>query len=223
MVDIRRYEGFAEIPIEHYDGLLIDLDDTLYSYERCHQIGLDAAFEACGMGLDASAFAKRYRAARDAVTARLEGQGACRSRLFAFQAMAEAHGLRQPYVAALELDQAYWNAFLAAMRPDPEAREFLTRCRRQGLSVAVVTDMTAEVQIRKLRQLGLVDLVEHLVTSEETGREKPHRSMFETALRKLDIRAERAVMVGDQLVKDIEGAAALGIHGALVVLKDIAA
>ncbi len=44
MVDIRRYEGFAEIPIERYDGLLIDLDDTLYRYEPCHRTGIDAAF-----------------------------------------------------------------------------------------------------------------------------------------------------------------------------------
>ncbi len=86
--------------------------------------------------------------------------------------MAETLGLDHGYDIALELDHAYWNAFLGAMSVDVEARDLLIRCQRHDLPVAVVTDMTAEVQIRKLRQLGLINLVDYIVTSEETGREK---------------------------------------------------
>lgn len=223
MVDIFRYIGFAQIPIERYDGLLIDLDDTLYSYEPCHRAALKAAFTCYNTGLDARTFAQRYREERNRVTARLKDQGACRSRLFAFQSMGEALGWRQPYNTAFHLNQAYWNAFLSAMKLDPQAYDLLTRCKRYSIPVAVVTDMTAQVQIEKLQRLGLVDLIDHLVTSEEIGHEKPHCLMFEAGLRKIGVRADRALMVGDHKLKDLEGAAALGIDGALIIREREAA
>ncbi len=220
MAEIRRFMGFSEIALHRYDGVLIDLDDTLYIYEPCHRHALEAAFSACDMRLVFTDFARVYRKARDTVTKRLAGQGACRSRLFAFQAMAEARGLSKPYSTALALDRAYWDAFLSRMKPAPEALAFLQDAKRVSMRVAVVTDMTAEVQIGKLERLGLVNLIDHLVTSEVTGHEKPHRAMFETALAKLGVGAGRAVMIGDHVDKDILGAAALGIDGALIELKD---
>lgn len=223
MAEICRFQGFAEIELDRYDGILIDLDDTLYIYGPCHRYALSSAFSVCDMGLSFVDYARMYRAARDAVTERLAGQGACRSRLFAFQAMAETRGVPKPYTAAVALDRAYWDAFLSQMEPALDAIVFLQRARRMSLRVVVVTDMTAEVQIKKLVRLGFIDLVDHLVTSEETGHEKPHRAMFETALAKLGVSANRAVMIGDHLEKDIAGAAILGIDGALIDLKDRAA
>lgn len=56
---------------------------------------------------------------------------------------------------------------------------------------------------------------------EATGRAaaicgKPAAAFFEEALRLLDVPADRAVMVGDDLVNDVLGAQAAGVTGALV-------
>lgn len=37
-----------------------------------------------------------------------------------------------------------------------------------------MTDMITNVQVRKLRVLGIEDLIKSMVTSEEVGSEKPH-------------------------------------------------
>jgi putative hydrolase of the HAD superfamily len=59
-------------------------------------------------------------------------------------------------------------------------------------------------------------LISAAVSSSEHGYMKPHPSIFDAALRLLDVRAEDAVMVGDSLRHDIEGAVQVGMRGVLV-------
>jgi putative hydrolase of the HAD superfamily len=59
-------------------------------------------------------------------------------------------------------------------------------------------------------------LITAAVSSSEHGFMKPHRSIFEAALRLLGTRAEETVMVGDSLPHDIEGARRVGMQGVLV-------
>jgi FMN phosphatase YigB (HAD superfamily) len=50
-----------------------------------------------------------------------------------------------------------------------------------------------------------------VMTSEETGREKPASVMFTLPLAQLDRKPSEAVMVGDSVASDIEGANAVGL------------
>ena len=54
------------------------------------------------------------------------------------------------------------------------------------------------------------------VSSSEHGRMKPHPSIFETALKQLEVRAAEALMVGDTVAHDVEGALAVGMGAVLV-------
>jgi HAD superfamily hydrolase (TIGR01509 family) len=54
------------------------------------------------------------------------------------------------------------------------------------------------------------------VSSVEHGYLKPHRSIFEAALRGAGVLASEAVMVGDSLTHDVDGARRLGMRGVLV-------
>jgi FMN phosphatase YigB (HAD superfamily) len=45
---------------------------------------------------------------------------------------------------------------------------------------------------------------------------KPHPSIFEAALRELDVVAEDALMVGDSLSHDVKGARRLGMRAVLL-------
>jgi putative hydrolase of the HAD superfamily len=58
--------------------------------------------------------------------------------------------------------------------------------------------------------------VDAIVDSRSHGRVKPHPTIFQAALDALEVDARDAVMVGDSLVEDIEGARALGMHAILV-------
>ena len=66
------------------------------------------------------------------------------------------------------------------------------------------------------RHFALDGLIHTAVSSLEHGFMKPHRSIFDAALRQLDVAATEAVMVGDSYTHDIEGARAAGMRGVLV-------
>ena len=59
----------------------------------------------------------------------------------------------------------------------------------------------------------LEGLIDAAVSSSQHGYMKPHPSIFEAALSLAGVRAEDAVMVGDSLTHDIEGAGQLGCGG----------
>lgn len=211
---------FSEIPLEPYQGILIDLDNTLYEYEPAHQAGLKASYNALPYDQAFDAFAVTYRQARNKVTADLAPQASCRSRLLAFQAIAEEKKINSPYSCALMLEAAYWDSFIEKMPPDPEALAFLARAKEATVPVCIVSDMTTTIQIRKIQKLGIEPLINGLVTSEEVGIEKPDPRMFNAGLQKLGLSAQDTVMIGDHPEKDIEGAKALGITCFLVQLNE---
>jgi len=62
----------------------------------------------------------------------------------------------------------------------------------------------------------LQGLIAATVSSFEHGRMKPHPSIFETALERVDVDAPNAVMVGDSIRQDVEGALRAGMRAVLL-------
>ena len=63
---------------------------------------------------------------------------------------------------------------------------------------------------------ALEALISAAVSSREHGYNKPHPSIFRTALGRLAVAPEEAVMVGDSYLHDIEGARTIGMRGVLL-------
>jgi len=63
---------------------------------------------------------------------------------------------------------------------------------------------------------ALAGLIDGAISSAEHGYMKPHPSIFEAGLKLLDVAAADAVMVGDSLAHDVQGAIAVGMRGVLV-------
>ena len=66
----------------------------------------------------------------------------------------------------------------------------------------------------------LTGLIAAAVASSEHGYMKPHRSIFDAALRLMNVQASEAVMVGDSVRQDIEGALSVGMRAILVHRSD---
>jgi len=66
------------------------------------------------------------------------------------------------------------------------------------------------------QHFDLHGLIAGAVSSSEHGYLKPHPSIFEAALKLVGVEAKDAVMVGDSLKHDIEGARRVGMRGVLV-------
>jgi putative hydrolase of the HAD superfamily len=77
--------------------------------------------------------------------------------------------------------------------------------------MALVTNGAACLQREKLAASGLGAYFAVVVVSADLGVAKPDAAVFEYALSQLGVVAERAVMVGDSIDKDVNGALAAGL------------
>jgi putative hydrolase of the HAD superfamily len=78
-------------------------------------------------------------------------------------------------------------------------------------SLALVTNGAACLQREKLTASGLGDYFEAVVISADLDTAKPDPAVFEHALSQLGSGRNQAVMVGDSLSKDVDGALAAGL------------
>jgi putative hydrolase of the HAD superfamily len=90
--------------------------------------------------------------------------------------------------------------------------------RSVGLRIGLVSNSSRDVR-EFARHHGLE--VDAGVSSFHHGRTKPHASIFRAVLDLLGVDADEAVMVGDTIADDIEGAQALGMRAILVDRKGV--
>lgn len=197
-----------------HEALLMDLDGTLYPYEPCHQAGKDAAHqtaEELGYDMDEDEFHRFYRTGRRAVKRELAGTGPSHERYLYFKRAIELHTGSHHARHAVELSESYWNGHLECMDPFDGVIDTLDALGEAGIQMAVTTDLTTRIQLRKIARLGIEDRIDFLMTSEETGRDKPAAAMFAVPLAKLGVPPRDAVMVGDSITSDIEGGNSIGM------------
>jgi FMN phosphatase YigB (HAD superfamily) len=193
-------------------ALLVDIDNTVYTYAPCHEMGLLEAWRAWHTGPWSSEteFRECYANARRVVKDRLGRQAAAHSRLLYFKEMIETnHGL-SGLDKAVALNEAYWRGFAQCMRPDPGCLDVLGECRRT-MPIAWVSNYTTRRQIWKLSLLGLSAISGYLITSEEAGAEKPDPRPVLLAVARLHVAASAAFLVGDSFAEDVMAARACGM------------
>ena len=91
----------------------------------------------------------------------------------------------------------------------------LTGLSKRGLIVGAISNSHRSLDAF-CEHFSLRGLITVAVSSAEHCYMKPHRSIFETALSKAGVPAGEAVMVGDSLAHDIDGALAAGMRAILL-------
>jgi putative hydrolase of the HAD superfamily len=230
------------------DPLLFDLDDTLAVEEPAARASFEAtanfAAERHG-GLDASllATAARERARElwyaaptheygrrigisswEALWCRFEGDG---SELRALREWSPAYrreawrlaladqGIEDPGFAE-QLGNRLVEERRGRHEPFADAAAVLDELRGSH-RLALVTNGASCLQREKLAACGLEAYFDVVVVSADVGVAKPGAEIFEHVLARL--KTDRGVMVGDSLVRDVEGAIAAGL-GAVWLNRD---
>lgn len=192
-----------------YKGILLDIDNTLYEYNKTHLKALSELVLYCSEKLNMSKelILDAYNKARKKVHIELSETASSHNRLLYIQKMLEILNVNSVKYS-IEMYEIYWNTFLENIEVYDGVYEFLEKYKNK---ICLVTDLTAHIQHRKIKKLELDMYAKFAVTSEEAGKEKPHPYMFILALQKLDLKAEDVCMIGDSFKKDIIGATNLGI------------
>ena len=205
MLKINQINLFNQIP----DGILFDTDNTLYPYDPAHQKALSALKQKISNTLNVPIkdVENNFNKSRSEVKKLLKNTAASHSRLLYIQRMLEFFGLGSQVLLALDFEQTYWRVFLSEAKLFPGLEKFLEELRLLQVPMAIVTDLTAQIQFRKMVYFDLDHYFDYIVTSEEVGYDKPHRLPFEISLKKMNLHKKQNIwFIGDNPKNDIEGA-----------------
>jgi putative hydrolase of the HAD superfamily len=107
---------------------------------------------------------------------------------------------------------AFFEDYLAALKLRPSARSTLEQLR-QEYKLGLISNYThAPLIYAALRELQIDGFFDVVVVSEAVGWRKPSARIFREALKRLCVRAEEVVFVGDTPLEDILGAKRIGMH-----------
>ena len=127
----------------------------------------------------------------------------------------EGMGAKGPAIAAcaseVYREWASCHHFFLYDDVDPTLRALHAR----GFKIGLISNSHRSMQAFE-EHFELRGLISAAITSHEHGFMKPHPSIFEAALNLTGVSAAEAVMVGDSLSHDIEGARRAGMGGVLV-------
>jgi putative hydrolase of the HAD superfamily len=210
-------------------AIVFDTDNTLYPYDSAHSAGMEAVqVKAMALlNITRQKFIHAFNKARLDIKKRLQNTASSHSRLLYFQRTIENLGLGTKILLTLDLEQTYWHTFLVNMRLFQGAKDFIIQLKSDGVITANITDLTAKIQFRKLVYLGLDEYFDYVVTSEEAGKDKPHKAPIDIVLSKIGIDPAEIWMIGDNPINDIEGAFEAGmipvqkIHNGVKISKII--
>ena len=93
--------------------------------------------------------------------------------------------------------------------------DVLRALHASGLKIGLISNTQRSLTAFQAH-FSLEGIFSAAVSSYDHGYMKPHRSIFEAALRQIEAEPHEAVMVGDSLPADIEGARGLGMRAVLV-------
>jgi FMN phosphatase YigB (HAD superfamily) len=106
----------------------------------------------------------------------------------------------------------FFQDFIDSLELRPYAKKLIKKAS-ELCKVGLVSNFTyAPAIYASLRKLGMNQFFSAIVISESVGWRKPHKTIFNEALRMLCVKREEAVFVGDSPNEDIEGARSFGMR-----------
>jgi putative hydrolase of the HAD superfamily len=177
-------------------AVLFDLDGVIRHWDRAPVRRIEAAHRLAPGALDAVAFAPaRLRPALVGTVTDAEWRAEVRRELVAHFGPAAADAVDE------------WSAVPG--RVDARAVALVARVRARA-AVALLTNATTRLE-RDLVDAGLDEVFPFVVSSCDVGTVKPEPAIYEHALTRLGVDADRCGYVDDDAA-NVEAAAALGLH-----------
>ncbi len=92
----------------------------------------------------------------------------------------------------------------------------LEKLKKSSNKTAIITDGIPIKQYEKILRLGIDDLIDLVVISDEIGIRKPNPELFSYCLKKFKVKGHETIYVGDNIYKDIIPANFKKIHSVYI-------
>lgn len=204
--------------MKRYRHLFFDLDHTLWDFRANSRVVLRQLFDELALASqgvsDAPALIEVYEEINAGLWERYERGHIDKSvmRVLRFRNTLLHFGVRDDRLATL-MGEAYLDRTprMSALNDGALA---LLEDLRPLYGLHIITNGFAEVQETKLLSSRIRHLVDHVITSEGAGANKPDERIFRKALKLAHAEVQECLMIGDSITADMDGARRMGMDHA---------
>ncbi len=215
---------FNDLVKEKPDMVVFDTDNTIYSYEIPHTYAMKSVIDKVEIkyGINSKDFIKAFNIERKKIKEKLGNTASSHSRLLYFQKTLENLGFQTQIFDSLELEEIYWSNFLLKAKLFHNLTEFIQDIRALKIKLSIITDLTVQIQFRKIIYFNLDEYFDYVVTSEESGADKPSSHSFSLLREKSNLNnSKKILMIGDDKNKDIIAAKKNGFLALQKIHKNV--
>lgn len=141
-----------------------------------------------------------------------------------FKFMLNKLGIKAKASDTAKYRDQFYSSLLQREKLVPYAKQFISRLKRDGKKVGILTSLDAVkgFKLKRIQHLGISKYVDKIIIGGETCRiKKEDAKIFRFAARKIGEKPENILMVGDDIKHDIKGARAVGMYTALITDSNI--
>ena len=187
-------------------ALILDLDNTIIDFVRLKRNAIDSGLSSmaeAGMIFDKEEAQKR-------IMEIYEEKGWEYQEVFNDFILETNNGILDYKFLASGI-VGYRRAKEVSLVPYPQVTSTLFKLAKKGLKLGIVSDAPSREAWLRLCYLNLHNVFDEVVTSTDTGKLKPAPEPFKEILKRLQVSADEALMIGDWPERDMVGAAAVGM------------
>ncbi len=199
------------IPIK---GVIFDLDNTLLDFMKMKEVAVKSAIR--GM-IEAGLEIDEIESFKDIISI-YEEFGWENQKVFDVFLTKSIGYVDNKFLAAGIV--AYRRSREANLLAYPNVNRTLVNLTKLGIKLAVVSDAPSREAWMRIYYLNLYHFFDAVITFDDSGERKPSSTPFEMALKKLKLKPQDSLMIGDWPDRDVVGAKQIGMRTAFAVYGD---
>ena len=192
-------------------AVFFDADGTLVDHKACEKQALQYVFEGLGLRYD-EAYQSIFRIIESELWAKAESGLIPHENIFIkrFERLFEA--INAGHNDCLNANELFKQGLAASTALLNGAEEITAYLHNKGFMLCVLTNGLVVLQKPRVINSPIGKYITHIVVSEEVGAHKPNPLIFNTLLKRINLSADDAIMIGDSLQNDIQGAINAGMQ-----------
>ncbi len=198
--------------------LFFDLDHTLWDFEKNSKICIRQIYEQhkaifpAEVGFEA--FFQKFSTINSAMWNQLDLSLITHEylRIFRFQKVLQALDIEIDEQFSLELNQMLLDILPYQQHLMDDAFDTLEVLASRDYKMHIISNGYQDIQIKKMKSGGIYHFFNQIITNDIAGARKPEKAIFDFALYKADADIGNSLMIGDNLIADIEGAKNAGLR-----------
>lgn len=208
--------------MRNYDFLFFDLDNTLWDFSTNARAALLQTLENLNFisGLNSfDDYFQVYEEINDSLWVDYRAKKVTKQHLIVERFSRSLSAFNITNQDWVEINRYYLECMGKQTNLFPGTLETLQYLKAKGYQMHIITNGFKEVQYAKLQNTGLSKYFSRIFISEEIQTNKPHKEIFEYALKSSNASKKKSIMIGDSWEIDIEGAQRFGMDQ-IMILND---